>query len=119
MENADPLPREVLPTGGTCSFEFWLDLIRERPRLVVRSLTGTVYVVTLTTLADLVRTMFTTDFSSLVRFLSRFLLAVAMNESVLIILFAHIVVSDLNGETELFRNANGDEAMKPETKREL
>lgn len=103
MENADPLPRAVLPIGGTCSFVFLYAFVRERPRFVARSSIGTVYDVTLTTLGDLMRTMFTTDFSSLVRFLSRFSLEVVMNESVLITSFE---AYDLNDETALFRNAN-------------
>mgnify|MGYP006113112535 CR=1 FL=1 len=92
-----------------------------RPRflLVVRTLMGTAYDVTLATLGDLERTMLTTDLSSLVRFLSRFDDLVVMNESVVIASFANMLLSDLNDAIEFFRNANGDEAMKPETSREL
>ena len=94
--------------------------MRPRSRLVLRTLMGTAYDVTLVTLGDLVRTMFTTDLSSLVRFLSRFDDLVVMNESVVITSCACILLSDPpNDDTEFFRNANGDEAMKPETSREL
>jgi hypothetical protein len=93
--------------------------VRPRFLLVVRTLMGTAYDVTLATLGDLERTMLTTDLSSLVRFLSRFDDLVVMNESVVIASFANMLLSDLNDAIEFFRNANGDEAMKPETSREL
>lgn len=68
MAKADPDPRDTLPTGGS-----WLDLLDDVEEgrfrfFLLLLLVGMEKEETHATLGDLVRTMFTMDLSSLVRF---------------------------------------------------